>query len=188
MVRTVRATEPPFPVLVGGTPAVSVDTFDLIYDPLPLSLMMVALGSFILLFLLTGSLLLPIKAMLLSLLSLTATFGALVYIFQEGHLQSIVGDFIVTGAITWTVPILVFALGFGLSIDYQVFILSRITRGVRRTGERGGGRDGHRADRPRGHLRRALTSIVFFVWITSGISYMKAIGVGCRSRSWSTPP
>ena len=179
LVRAVRDTERPFPVIVGGTPAVSVDTFEAIYDTLPLFLVVLALGMFVLLFLLTGSLLLPVLAMVLSLLSLTATFGALVFIFQEGHLQSIVGDFNVTGAITWTVPILVFALGFGLSMDYQVFLLSRIREEYDRTGDNtaavamGIERIGRVVT-----YAAVLISIVFFVWITSGISYMKAIGVG----------
>ena len=179
LVRDVRDAERPFPVSVGGTPAVSVDTFDAVYQTLPIFLVVLAVGMFVLLFLLTGSLLLPVLAMLLSLLSLTATFGALVFIFQEGHLQSIVGDFNVTGAITWTVPILVFALGFGLSMDYQVFLLSRIREEYDRTGD-------NTAAIAMGieRIGRVVTyaalpnSIVFFVWITSGISYMKAIGVG----------
>jgi putative drug exporter of the RND superfamily len=179
LVRAVRDAERPFPVSVGGTPAVSVDTFDAIYDTLPVFLVVLAVGMFILLFLLTGSVLLPVLAMLLSLLSLTATFGALVFIFQEGNLQSVVGDFNVTGAITWTVPILVFALGFGLSMDYQVFMLSRIREEYDRTGDNtaavamGIERIGRVVT-----YAALLISIVFFVWITSGISYMKAIGVG----------
>ena len=179
LVRDVRDAQRPFPVSVGGTPAVSVDTFDAIYDTLPVFLVVLVVGMFILLFLLTGSVLLPVLAMVLSLLSLTATFGALVFVFQEGHLQSIVGDFNVTGAITWTVPILVFALGFGLSMDYQVFLLSRIREEYDRTGDNtaavamGIERIGRVVT-----YAAALISIVFFVWITSGISYMKAIGVG----------
>src|SRR5918993_615208 len=179
LVRAVRDTERPFPVTVGGTPAVSVDTFDAIYDTLPVFLVVLAVGMFILLFLLTGSLLLPVLAMLLSLLSLTATFGALVFIFQDGNLQSVVGDFNVTGAITWTVPILVFALGFGLSMDYQVFLLSRIREEYERSGDNtasvavGIERVGRVVT-----YAAALISIVFLVWVTSGISYMKAIGVG----------
>ncbi|HZB49698.1 MAG TPA: efflux RND transporter permease subunit [Mycobacteriales bacterium] len=179
LVRAVRDTERPFPVTVGGTPAVSVDTFDAIYDTLPVFLVVLAVGMFILLFLLTGSLLLPVMAMALSLLSLTATFGALVFIFQDGNLQSVVGDFNVTGAITWTVPILVFALGFGLSMDYQVFLLSRIREEYERSGDNtasvavGIERVGRVVT-----YAAALISIVFLVWITSGISYMKAIGVG----------
>ena len=179
LVRAVRDTERPFPVTVGGTPAVSVDTFDAIYDTLPVFLVVLAVGMFILLFLLTGSLLLPVMAMALSLLSLTATFGALVFIFQDGNLQSVVGDFNVTGAITWTVPILVFALGFGLSMDYQVFLLSRIREEYERSGDNtasvavGIERVGRVVT-----YAAALISIVFLVWVTSGISYMKAIGVG----------
>jgi putative drug exporter of the RND superfamily len=179
LVRDVRATEGPFDVILGGTPAVSAETFDAVYGGMPVFLTVLGTAMFVLLFLLTGSLLLPLVAMLLSLLSLTATFGALVFVFQEGNLRGLVGDFVVTGAITWTVPILVFALAFALSMDYQVFLLSRI----REEWERGGDNTAAVAmglERIGRVVTAAalLLALVFFVWITSGIAYMKAISVG----------
>ncbi len=179
VVRTVRATEAPFPVLVGGSPAVSVDTFDLLGDRLPVALTIVALGSFILLFLLTGSVLLPIKAILLSALGLAATFGALVYIFQEGNLQWLVGDFVVTGAITWLVPIIVIAIAFALSLDYAVFILSRITEEYRRTGrnEEAVAVGLERTGRVVSYAAICL-ALVFGALAPSNISYLKACGIG----------
>jgi RND superfamily putative drug exporter len=179
LVRAVRDTDAPFGVILGGTPAVSAETFDAVYGAMPVFVVVLVLAMFVLLFLLTGSLLLPLVAMALSLLSLTATFGALVFIFQNGNLRGLVGDFIVTGAITWTVPILVFALAFALSMDYQVFLLSRIREEWDRRGD-------NNAAVAMGLERigrvitaaAALLALVFFVWITSGIAYMKAISLG----------
>ena len=179
VVKDVRAADRPFDVILGGTPAVSEETFSAIYSALPVFIVVLAVAMFILLFLLTGSLLLPLVAMVLSLLSLTATFGAMVFVFQDGHLKWLVGDFVVTGAVTWTAPILIFALAFGLSMDYQVFLLSRIKEEWLRRGDNtaavamGLERIGRVVT-----AAAALLSLVFIVWITSGISYMKAIGLG----------
>ena len=179
LVKDVRAAERPFDVILGGTPAVSAETFDAVYGGMPVFLTVLGSLMFVLLFLLTGSLLLPLVAMALSLLSLTATFGALVFVFQEGHLRGLLGDFIVTGAITWTVPILVFALAFALSMDYQVFLLSRIREEWERRGDNtaavavGLERIGRVIT-----AAAILLALVFFVWITSGIAYMKAISLG----------
>ncbi|MEV6670210.1 MMPL family transporter [Streptomyces sp. NPDC051162] len=179
IVTHVRDAGSPFPVTVGGQPAISVDTFDILKDKLPYALGIVGLGTYILLFLLTGSLLLPLLAMLLSALSLSATFGSLVYVFQDGHLRGLVGDFINTGAITWTTPILVAAIGFGLSMDYAVFILSRVKEEYDRTGDNqlavatGLERVGKVVT-----YAAVLLSLVFIVMITSGISYLKALGLG----------
>jgi putative drug exporter of the RND superfamily len=179
LVQAIRDTDAPFGVILGGTPAVSAETFDAVYGSFPVFIAVLAVVMFILLFLLTGSLLLPLVAMVLSLLSLTATFGALVFIFQDGNLRGLVGDFVVTGAITWTVPILVFALAFALSMDYQVFLLSRIREEYEKSGD-------NQAAVAMGLERigrvitaaAALLALVFFVWITSGIAYMKAISLG----------
>ncbi|MFF8815554.1 MMPL family transporter [Streptomyces pactum] len=179
LVDRVREADAPFPVIVGGQPAISVDTFDLVGEKLPYLLGILAVGTYILLFLLTGSLLLPLMAMLLSLLSLSATFGSLVYVFQDGHLQWLVGDFINTGAITWTTPILISTLAFGLSMDYAVFILSRVKEEYDRTGDNelavatGLERVGKVVT-----YAAVILSLVFIVMITSGISYMKALGLG----------
>ena len=179
LVHAVRDVTAPFDVVVGGSPAVSVDTFDLLRHRLPVAAAILVVGMFVLLFLLTGSILLPVKAILLTTLSLSATFGALVFVFQHGHLQWLVGDFVVTGALTWTVPVLVFAVAFGLSMDYEVFMLSRIKEEYDRTGDNvsavamGLERIGRVVT-----YAAILLSIVFVVLVTSGISYMKAIGLG----------
>ncbi|WP_419992786.1 MMPL family transporter [Streptomyces boninensis] len=179
LVDDVRATKAPFDVEVGGPAAVSTDTFDTLKEHLPLAAAILLLGMFVLLFLLTGSVLLPLQSIVLTGISLTATFGALVFIFQEGHMASLFGDFIITGALTWTVPIMLFGLAFALAMDYQVFMLARIKEEYDRTG------DNELA--VAGGLERVgkvvtyaaiLLSLVFLVLTTSGISYMKAIGLG----------
>jgi putative drug exporter of the RND superfamily len=179
VVRAVRATPAPFAILVGGAPAVSVDTFKTLGDSLPLAGGILAIGMFVLLFLLTGSVIQPIKAIILTTLSLTATFGVLVFLFQDGHLHALTGDVVITGALTWTVPVTVFAMAFGLSMDYQVFMLSRIREEYDRLGDNtaavaaGLERVGRIVT-----YAAILISIVFVVWTTSGISYMRAIGFG----------
>src|SRR5205085_3361816 len=126
LAKTVRATPAPFDVLVGGSAASLVDTEHSIGKRLPLAGLLIAITTFVLLWLLTGSAVLPVKAIVLNLLSLSATFGAMVYIFQEGHLRSVVGNFTATGTLDTTTPILMFCVAFGLSMDYEVFLLSRI--------------------------------------------------------------
>ena len=92
---------------------------------MPIALLFVVLATLVLLFLLTGSVLIPIKALLMNLLSLGATFGILVLVFQDGRFESILG-FQSTGGIEATLPVIIFAFAFGLSMDYEVFLLSRI--------------------------------------------------------------
>jgi RND superfamily putative drug exporter len=86
---------------------------------------LVVLGTFVLLFLMTGSVVIPLKALLLNIVSLGAALGIAVWIFQEGHLEGLL-DFSSVGAVESLVPFLVLAFGFGLSMDYEVFLLSRI--------------------------------------------------------------
>jgi uncharacterized membrane protein YdfJ with MMPL/SSD domain len=111
--------------LVGGNSAVELDLFNNLKATIPWALLILVSTVFVLLFLLTGSLLMPIKALVLNTLSLSATFGVLVWGFQEGHLQSILG-FQAIGSLDSTQSVLIFALAFALSMDYEVFLLSRI--------------------------------------------------------------
>ncbi|MGA5301842.1 MMPL family transporter [Nucisporomicrobium flavum] len=179
LVDDVRDEPAPFPTLVGGTAAVSVDTTDVLIARLPYVLGMVALAMVVLLFLLTGSVLLPFLALLLSALSLTATFGALVWIFQDGHLSGLLGGFTVTGTIASTIPVMLFALSYGLAMDYQVFMLSRIREEYERTGSPtaavaiGLERIGRMVT-----AAAVLISIVFLAFTVSGITYIKAYGIG----------
>ncbi|GAA4444380.1 MMPL family transporter [Phytohabitans houttuyneae] len=179
LVDDVRAAPAPFPVLVGGTAAVSVDTTDVLVERLPYVLLLVTVTMVVLLFLLTGSVLLPFLALLLSALSLTATFGALVWIFQDGHLSGLFGGFTVTGTIASTIPVMLFALSYGLAMDYQVFMLSRIREEYERTGS---GTTAVAVGLERiGRMVTAaavVISIVFLAFTVSGITYVKAYGIG----------
>ncbi|MFT2014259.1 MMPL family transporter [Streptomyces sp. 796.1] len=179
LVKDIRAVDAPYDVQVGGPAAELHDAIGSMSDKLPLGLGVIAISSFIVLFLFTGSIVLPLKALVLNCLSLSATLGVLVWGFQNGHLEGWVGDFAVTGTITWTVPILLFCVAFGLSMDYEVFLLSRIkeehdltkdnTKAVARGLEHTGSTVTAAA---------VLIAIVFLGFIMSSISYMKAIGVG----------
>ena len=109
---------------MAGTAQVNRDTIDAIMTRLPLVLALIAVVTFVLLFLLTGSVMLPLKALVLNLLSLTAAFGALVWIFQDGHLDAL--GTTPSGTLMIAVPVLLFCITFGLSMDYEVFLMSRI--------------------------------------------------------------
>jgi putative drug exporter of the RND superfamily len=125
LVADVRATRAPFSFEVAGQSARFVDAKQSIIDRLPIALGLIALVTLVLLFLMTGSLLVPVKALLLNVLSLTATFGAMVFIFQDGRLAGLLG-YTPTGFVDIFTPVLVFCIAFGLSMDYEVFLLSRI--------------------------------------------------------------
>ncbi|WP_328872723.1 MMPL family transporter [Streptomyces sp. NBC_00287] len=109
----------------GGESAVYDDTLDALGETLPWMLLYIAVMTYLLLFLAFGSVLLPLKAIAMNMLSLTATFGVLVWIFQDGHLHNLLG-FDPTGNIEPNMPIMLFALIFGLSMDYEVFLVSRM--------------------------------------------------------------
>jgi RND superfamily putative drug exporter len=123
---TAEAIPAPWPVWFGGQTAEDRDSLHAISAPLPYVIGLIALATFILLFLFTGSIVMPIKALVLNTLSLTATFGAMVWIFQEGHLHWLYPNLTPTGYLTSTMPPLMFCVAFGLSMDYEVFLLSRI--------------------------------------------------------------
>jgi RND superfamily putative drug exporter len=133
IVREVRAAEAPFDVLVGGYPADLTDFRDALLERVPLALALIFLVTFVLLFLMTGSLLIPLKATVLNMLSLTIMFGALVWVFQEGNLSGLLA-FTPAGSIEPSIPILMFCIAYGLSMDYEVFILSRIKEEYDRSG------------------------------------------------------
>jgi RND superfamily putative drug exporter len=148
---------------------------------LPVVLGLIAATTFVMLFLLTGSVVLPLKALLLNVLSLTAAFGALVWIFQDGHF----GGFgtTVTGTLAVTMPVLLFCIAFGLSMDYEVFLLSRIREYWLVS-------DQTRADNDEAvalglaHTGRVVTaaavimSISFAALIAAQVSFMRMFGVG----------
>jgi RND superfamily putative drug exporter len=178
LVSEIRGLDPPFDVAVEGAAAELVDTKQAIADKLPLAAGIIVVSTFVLLFLLFGSLLVPLKAIVLNLLSLTATFGAMVWIFQDGNLSGVL-DFTATGTLDVSMPVLMFCIAFGLSMDYEVFLLSRIKEEHDRTGDNersvalGLERTGRIVT-----AAAVLLSVTFLAFATSGISFMKLFGIG----------
>lgn len=111
-------------VLIGGVAQIADDIVHAVTSRMPLVLVLIGVITFVLLFLLTGSLVLPLKALVLNVLSLSAAFGALVWIFQDGHLGAL--GTTSTGTLEANIPVLMFCVAFGLSMDYEVFLLARI--------------------------------------------------------------
>ena len=163
--------------LVGGQTAILVDLLDSLASLLPWMALFVVATTFVLLFLAFGSLVLPVKAVVMNVLSLGASFGALVWIFQDGNLSGFL-DFTPTGFVEATQPILVLAIVFGLSMDYEVFLMSRIREEYDRTG------DNTTAvatglQRTGGIITSAalLLLVVIGAFSLSGITFIKMIGV-----------
>ena len=180
VVNDLRAVPSPLgTTYVGGDAAVFVDSQDAMGSRLPWAIGIIAIATFILLFLFTGSVVLPVKALVLTTLSLSATFGAMVWIFQEGHLSQYLGDFTVTGELDTSMPILMFCIAFGLSMDYEVFLLSRIKEEYDRTGDNtaavqlGLQRTGRLVT-----SAAALLAIVFLAFASSGVTIIKMLGIG----------
>jgi RND superfamily putative drug exporter len=178
MVRDIREVAAPFEFGVTGSSARLVDTKDAIFARVPWVLVVIALATFVLLFLMTGSLLVPLKALVMNVLSLTATFGAMVWIFQDGNLSGLL-NFEPTGTIDAFTPVLMFCIAFGLSMDYEVFLLSRIKE------EYDLDRDNEESVRvglgKTGRIVTAaawLLAIVFVGIATSDVAVLKLFGVG----------
>ncbi|HET8665957.1 MAG TPA: MMPL family transporter [Nocardioides sp.] len=179
----VEDTPAPWPTLVGGQTADNKDSLDALAGALPYALVWIAVALFTVLFLFTGSVVLPLKALVLNTLSLSATFGAMVWIFQDGHLAGLYPDLTTTGYLVPTMPLLMFCVAFGLSMDYEVFLLSRIREAWLASGRTS-------ADNARavatglGRTGRIVTAaallmaIVFASIATSGISFMMLFGTG----------
>ena len=121
----VRAVDAPFSVLAGGRTAEFVDLKASLVDHMPAALAIVVGATLLVMFLMTGSVILPLKALLMNVLTLSAAFGVLVLIFQDGRLEGVL-DYTSQGALEATQPLVLFAVAFGLSTDYGVFLLSRI--------------------------------------------------------------
>ncbi len=179
VVVAIRDQPAPGEVLVGGSAATLVDATSTIAGRLPWALMVIGASTFVLLFLFTGSLLIPLKAIVTNLLSLSATFGALVYVFQDGHLRWLVGEFTPTGTLETTLPVLVFCIAFGLSMDYEVFLLSRITE-AHRDGATTADAVSQGLQRTGGLITAAAAILVtvFLALAASNLTALKVIGVG----------
>jgi RND superfamily putative drug exporter len=178
LVADVRAVPAPSPVLVGGYPAEVADYRAGVVERLPLVAALIVLVTFVVLFLMTGSVVAPVKASVLNLLSLTVMFGVLVWGFQEGGLAWLLG-FTPTGVIEPSIPILMFCIGYGLSMDYEVFLLARIKADFDRTGDVVG-------SVPRGIARSAplvtaaavILAASFAVYATSEVTFLQQLGIG----------
>ena len=125
LARTLQRHAPPFGADVTGFPAQNAAFLDAVAARAPLAAGVVVLATFVLLFLMTGSILVPAKALVMNVVSLGASFGVLVWVFQDGNLQGLL-HFSSTGNIDTLIPALVLAFAFGLSMDYEVFLLSRV--------------------------------------------------------------
>jgi trehalose monomycolate/heme transporter len=180
LVARVRAVPPPAGarVYVGGSTAQLVDELASLGSTLPWMALMVIITTFLLLFLAFGSVVLPVKAIVMNALSLTATFGAIVWIFQQGHLAGLL-HFTATGTIDPTMPILMLAIIFGLSMDYEVFLLSRIRERYDVTGDNQAAIAGG-LQRTGGIITSLalLLVIVTGAFSASGITFIKLMGVG----------
>jgi RND superfamily putative drug exporter len=179
LIHDIRDVKAPIGTLVGGVAADYTDSQDGISSTLPWALGWIALSVLVLIFIFTGSIILPIKAVLLNVLSLAATMGVLTWVFIDGHLQWLVGSFTLTGTLDTSIVILIAVVVFGLSMDYELFLLSRI-------------REEHMAGKSNvesvatGLQRSAriitaaavLLAVVFAAFITSGVTSIKSMGFG----------
>jgi trehalose monomycolate/heme transporter len=179
IVRDLRAVEPPEgDVLVGGLTADTVDLIDSVGEHLTWMGLIVVGVMLVLLFLAFGSLVLPLKAVVMNAVSITASFGVVTWIFQEGHLSDLLG-FESTGYLDATNPILMLAILFGLSMDYEVFLLSRVREQWDRTGDNdlavatGVQKTGRIIT-----SAALLLAVVIGAFGLSGLVFMKMIGIG----------
>jgi RND superfamily putative drug exporter len=178
LVAEVRSTPAPFDTLVGGPSAQLVDSKSSIFGRVPVAAGLIALVTFVVLFLMTGSVVVPIKAIVLNLLSLSATFGAMAFVFQDGHFAGLL-NFTATGTLDSAMPVLMFCIAFGLSMDYEVFLLSRIKEEHDATGDNmasvavGLERSGRIVT-----AAAAILAVVFIAFATSQITFIKMFGVG----------
>ncbi len=177
LVRTLRAYRSPH-LLVGGIAAETIDSNAAVTGRVPLAVALIAATMFVLLMAMFRSVLVPLKAIVLNLLSLSATMGAVVWVFQDGHLANEIG-YTSTGT-TWAVaPVLIFCVAFGLSMDYEVFLLSRIREEIN------AGASNEEAIAQ--GLRRSgwiitsaslLISVVFLGLLSAHVGIMKILGLG----------
>ncbi|NNN37398.1 MMPL family transporter [Streptomyces sp. S3(2020)] len=178
LVGELRSTEAPFDTKVTGTAAVLVDSKDAIAEQLPWAVAFITIVTLLLVFLLTGSVLIPIQAVVLNALSLTAMFGAVVWVFQDGHLSGPLG-FTSPGSIETTLPVLMFCVAFGLSMDYGVFLLSRIKEEYDTTGDHNEAVR-HGLQRTGGLITAAavILAVVMVAIGTSRVTNTKMLGLG----------
>jgi RND superfamily putative drug exporter len=163
-------------VLVGGTSAIEKDASEALYDRVPLVIGLILGATFLLLMILFRSILIPVKAVIMNLLSVFAAYGLLVLVFQKGYGDSLLG-FESIGSVNWVTPVLLFAVLFGLSMDYEVFLMSRI----RELHDRGHSNEESVAvglERTGGVITgaAAIMVVVFGAYVLSDIIVVKELG------------
>jgi putative drug exporter of the RND superfamily len=179
LIHDVRNVKAPVGTLIGGVAADYTDSQDGIARTLPWALGWIILSVLVLIFIFTGSIILPIKAVLLNFLSLGATMGALTWVFIDGNLQWLVGSFTVTGTLDTSIVILIAVVVFGLSMDYELFLLSRI-REEHLSGKSNVESVAVGLQRSARIITAAalLLAVVFASFITSGVTSIKTMGFG----------
>ena len=177
LVKDIRSLKASDRFLVGGTTAELIDTKDAMRSRLPLAIGLIAITTFVLLFLFTGSVLQPLRALVLNALGLSAVLGLMVLIFQDGHMSSLLD--ITARPLDTSMPVLLLCIAFGLSMDYEVFVMSRISElhkggaTTREAVEEGLGRTGRIVSTAAG-----LIAISFFAWVVSPLTFGKFFGIG----------
>lgn len=177
-VEAVRAVEAPFAVSVSGYPADLADFRDALLDRLPLILALIVPVTFVILFLMTGSVVVPLTATVLNALSLSVMFGALVWIFQEGNLSGLLG-FTPQDSFEPSIPILMFCVAYGLSMDYEVFMLSRVKEEYDRTGDNVRSiAAGLQRSAPLVTAAALILAFTFAVYATGQVVFLQMLGIG----------
>ena len=178
VVKSIRSLQAPIHIEVGGSSATFIDLQASLVQHLPAAIAIVVTATVLLLFLMTGSVILPVKAVIMNVLTLSAAFGVLVLIFQDGNVTKIL-DYTSQGALDSSQPVLLFAVVFGLSTDYGVFLLSRIKE-ARDAGETnsesvaiGLGRTGRVVT-----AAALLFCVAIGAFATSEIIFIKELGIG----------
>jgi RND superfamily putative drug exporter len=184
-----HAVPGPAPVEFGGIAQINHDSVRAITSRLPIVLGLIAVIMLVLLFLLTGSVVIPLKALALNVLSLSAAFGAMVWIFQDGHLGGL--GTTASGTLIANIPVLLFCIAFGLSMDYEVFLMSRIREfwlasgsGARREPARARADNDESVALGIAHTGRVVTaaalimSISFAALIAANVAFMRMFGLG----------
>jgi len=178
IVKAVRASQvPDGQVLATGGTAFDLDIVNYILDRTPTAVGTVILVTYVILFLLTGSVVLPLKAVLTNLFSISASFGAMVWIFQEGHLSQLLG--FTPQSIDPSIPVILFSIVFGMSMDYEVFLISRIQEEYKRSGDNQTGVA--MGLEKTGRLITGAAAIMCAVFLAFGLAnvvIIKAIGIG----------
>lgn len=178
LVQAVRAADAPFDVVVGGYPAELADYRDGVVDRLPLVAGLIVAVTFVVLFIMTGSIVAPLTATVLNLLSLAVMFGVVMWGFQEGGLATLLG-FTPTGSVEPSILLLMFCIAYGLSMDYEVFLLSRVQEEYARTSDViGSVPAGIARSAPLVTAAALILAASFAVYATSEVSFLQQLGIG----------